>query len=224
MSAQQAAARARQEAERKLAAELGTAHRSMSGETRQRALVYDALTEGPIEGLVNGAASIFLDDVPLVDTDIYKQTNAINTTASVSAGSTTVTVATGALDFADVDGGTRKILIKGAGKQGSSIFSATAGTTTLTASSSWFTSGMASASMHAEGAARIQIEGAGEDGRPYVGYITAYTSGTSAQVSPPIATTVSGVSGAIDLVSVITAYNVGSNQVTITTAATTTVS
>ena len=85
----------------------------MSGETRQRALVYDALTEGPIEGLVNGAASIFLDDVPLVDTDIYKQTNAINTTASVSAGSTTVTVATGALDFADVDGGTRKILIKG---------------------------------------------------------------------------------------------------------------
>ena len=224
MSAQQAAARARQEAERKLAAELGTAHRSMSGETRQRALVYDALTEGPIEGLVNGAASIFLDYVPLVDTYIYKHTNAINTTASVSAGSTTVTVATGALDFADVDGGTRKILIKGAGKQGSSIFSATAGTTTLTASSSWFTSGMASASMHAEGAARIQIEGAGEDGRPYVGYITAYTSGTSVQVAPPIATTVSGVSGAIDLVSVITAYNVGSNQVTITTAATTTVS
>ncbi len=209
---------------RKAELEAAQSARSMSGETRQRAIAYDALSEGPIEGLVNGAASVFLDGVSLVNTDIYKKTSAINTTASVSAGSTTVTVATGALDFADVEDGTRKILIKGAGKQGTNVFSATAGTTTLTTSSNWFTSGMASGRMHAEGASRIQVEGAGPDGRPYIGYITAYTSETSVQVHPPIGTTVSNASGAIDLVSVIASYNVGSNQVTTTTAATTTVS
>ena len=124
---------------RKAELEAAQSARSMSGETRQRAIAYDALSEGPIEGLVNGAASVFLDGVSLVNTDIYKKTSAINTTASVSAGSTTVTVATGALDFADVEDGTRKILIKGAGKQGTNVFSATAGTTTLTTSSNWFT-------------------------------------------------------------------------------------
>ena len=198
--------------------------RSMSGETHQTAVVYDALSEGEIEGLVDGAASIYLNGTRLVDLDTYKSCNEIKTTASVSAGSTTVTVATGALDFADVEGGTRKIIIAGAGKQGSSLFSATAGTLTLTASSSWFTSGMASGSMMSEGSARIEVAGAGEDGRPYIGYITKFTSATSVQVYPEIGTTVSSATGKIDLVSAIASYNVGSNQVTTTTAATTTVS
>jgi len=198
--------------------------RSMSGETHQTAVIYDALSEGEIEGLVDGSASIYLDGTRLVDLDTYKTLNEIKTTATVSAGSTTVTVATGALDFADVEGGQRKILIKGAGKQGSSIFSATAGTTTLTASTSWFTSSMATGGMMTEGGGRIEIAGAGQDGRPYVGYITSHTSATSVQVYPEISTTVSGVSGGIDLVSVIASYDVANNQVTTTTAATTSVS
>ena len=200
--------------------------RSMSGETRQRATVFDALSEGEIEGLVNGDASVYLDGTPLVDTDVYKKINPIKTTASVSASSTTVTVAAGALDHIDTDSeaGDRTIRIQGAGKVGSSVFSATAGSNTVTASSSWFTSGMASASMSAEGAAVIEIAGAGPDGRPYVGFISRYISATEVNVHPQIETTVSGVNGHIDLVSVITAYNVGSNQVTITTAASTTVS
>ena len=198
--------------------------RSMSGETHQTAVVYDALSEGEIDGLVDGDASIYLDGTRLVDLDVYKTCNDINTTASVSAGSTTVTVASNALNDADTSTGTRKIIIKGAGKQGSSIFSATAGTTTLTTSSSWFASSMASGDMMAEGAARIQIAGAGEDGRPYIGLIVQYTSATSVQVQPPISTTVSGVSGGIDLVSVIASYDAANNQVTTTTAATTTVS
>ena len=198
--------------------------RSMSGETHQTAVIYDALSEGEIEGLVDGSASIYLNGSRLVDLDTYKTLNEIKTTATVSAGSTTVTVATGALDFADVEGGQRKILIKGAGKQGSSIFSATAGTTTLTASTSWFTGSMATGGMMTEGGGRIEIAGAGQDGRPYVGYITSHTSATSVQVYPEISTTVSGVSGGIDLVSVIASYDVANNQVTTTTAATTSVS
>ena len=198
--------------------------RSMSGETKQTAVIYDALSEGEVEGLVNGAASIYIDGTRLIDLDVYKTCNEIKTSASVSAGSKTVTVGSGALDFADVEGGTRKILIRGAGAQGSSIFSATAGTTTLTSSSNFFTSSMASGTMMSESAGRIEIAGAGEDGRPYVGYITKFTSATSVEVHPAISTTVSGVSGGLDLVSVIAAYDTSNNQVTTTTAATTTVS
>ena len=83
--------------------------RSMSGETRQTAVVFDALSEGEIDGLVDGAASVYMDGTALVDLDVYKSISAIKTTASVSATSTTVTVAVGALDFADTTEGTRKI-------------------------------------------------------------------------------------------------------------------
>ena len=34
--------------------------------TAQTAVIYDALSEGPIEGLVNGAASIRLDKNPVI--------------------------------------------------------------------------------------------------------------------------------------------------------------
>ena len=198
--------------------------RSMSGETRQTAVVFDALSEGEIDGLVDGAASVHMDGTSLVDLDVYKGITAIKTTASISAASTTATVAVGALDFADTTEGTRTILIKGAGKQGSSLFSGTAGGTTLTASSSWFTSGMASTGIMSEGASRLEIAGGGLNGKPYVGFISKYTSTTSVEVSPPFTTTISGATGGIDLVSQIASYNAGSNQVTTTTAATTTVS
>jgi predicted phage tail protein len=198
--------------------------RSMSGETRQTAVVFDALSEGEIDGLVDGAASVYMDGTSLVDTDVYKGISAIKTTASISAASTTATVAVGALDFADTTEGTRTILIKGAGKQGSSLFSGTAGGTTLTASSSWFTEGMASTGIMSEGASRLEIAGGGLNGKPYIGFISKYTSATSVEVSPPFTTTISGATGGIDLVSQIASYNAGSNQVTTTTAATTTVS
>ena len=198
--------------------------RSLSGETRQTAVIFDALSEGEIDGLVNGAASVYLNGTSMIDLDVYKGVSAIKTTASISAGSTTATVAVGALDFADTTEGTRTILIKGAGKQGSSLFSGTAGGTTLTASSSWFTSGMASNGIMSEGASRLEIAGGGLNGQPYIGFISKYTSATSVEVSPPFTTTISGATGGIDLVSQIASYNAGSNQVTTTTAATTTVS
>ena len=42
------------------------AYTTQGKSTAQTAVIYDALSEGPIEGLVNGAASIRLDDNPVI--------------------------------------------------------------------------------------------------------------------------------------------------------------
>ena len=94
--------------------------RYRSGETQAKAVVYDALSEGPIEGLANGSAGIYLNSTPLVNKGEYKKFEAIKTTCTVSASSTTVTVATGAIDDIDTTLGTRVVQIVGAGKQGTS--------------------------------------------------------------------------------------------------------
>ena len=45
-----------------------------SDSEKQSAVVYDALSEGPIQGLVNGPASIMMNGVPLME----KDTNFLN--------------------------------------------------------------------------------------------------------------------------------------------------
>ena len=197
--------------------------RYRSGETQAKAVVYDALSEGPIEGLANGSAGIYLNSTPLVNKGEYKKFEAIKTTCTVSASSTTVTVATGAIDDIDTTLGTRVVQIVGAGKQGTSMFDCTAGDPTVTSNSSWFASSMATATAFKEGAGILRISGAGPDGTDYVGRIVRYTSATEVEVLPAPATTVANQTGGIDHVTTIASYAVASNQFTLTTAAVTAV-
>ena len=45
--------------------------RYKSGETESRAVVFDAISEGEIQGLVNGEASVYLNDTPIIPTLSY---------------------------------------------------------------------------------------------------------------------------------------------------------
>ena len=74
----------------------------------QTAVVYDLLAEGPIEGLANGLASIYYNDVPLVDTTGHEIIKGREFTATATANNTTITHNTigtiGALELGNVTG------------------------------------------------------------------------------------------------------------------------
>ena len=189
----------------------------------QSAIVYDLISEGPIDGLVNGANSIYLNDIPLVDKEVQDIIGPRFVTCTTTASSTTVTLASGDLpdvstlpDVADLSAaGTRVITIIGAAAAGSAIASGTSGNSTVTTSSSFFTS----ASIVKQGSQqKIRIAGAGPDGSTYVGVIKSVTSATEAEVFPELAKTVSSANISVDLVSAISSYDYANDQITLATA------
>ena len=98
----------------------------------QVALVYDILSEGEIEGLSDGLASVFLNDTPLIDklaNEIVKsRTTTVNTTANNTTISSSVFGEIGALSHNDLTGlnlGPRLVLIE-KGHSTTSTASATA--------------------------------------------------------------------------------------------------
>ena len=61
-------------------------------ESNQVGIVYDLLSEGPIEGLVDGASSVYLDGVPIQAEGEGRASNSLTTTGSISASSTTLNI------------------------------------------------------------------------------------------------------------------------------------
>ena len=183
-----------------------------SPDKRQFAVVYDILSEGPIEGLSNNLASIFLNDVPFVDpgvNDIIKPRKiVVNTTANSTTISHAQIGEIGNLTLNNKSGlslGGRTVTIEGAGGSGSSIASMTAGTYTVTTSSAFFTTAMATKA--AVMPDYLRISGAGANGTDLVTKINNIASSTSATVTNHGVTTVSNADISVDFNARITAIS-----------------
>ena len=102
----------------------------------QSGIVYDLISEGPIEGLVNGASSIYLNGTAMRDAQTTDAQKAFRTTGSISGSSAVLTVPDGVLDDIDTDTDQfRYVTIYGAGTQPSGItFSMSAGSPRIEAS------------------------------------------------------------------------------------------
>ena len=183
----------------------------VSNTSEQTAVVYDLLSEGPIEGLVEGAASIYLNGIPIINESQNKLWGA-STSRDVSYNASTgvVTDNTSTM-FVDrnSDEGTYYILIAGAKKQGSGIATTTADSKTVTTSTAFFASDdeRFKANTTFLLSQYVVIKDAGANGADYIGYITEFTSSTEVTVHPPVPTTVSGKDIEIDLVDAISSFS-----------------
>ena len=104
--------------------------KTRSGVRAQTAVIYDLLSEGPIEGLVDGVASIRLNDNPVANsTNATKISPQQTFDAGYVAASGVITDnSTGNIfSGASTADGTRQILVAGASKRTTSSINCTAG-------------------------------------------------------------------------------------------------
>jgi len=169
---------------------------------KQSAVVVDVLSEGPIKGLVDGASSVQLNGVPILD-PITKlsYSAAVSSNVSYTASSRTITDNNSTL-FANrgTADGTYKIQIEGGLKSASGLISTTAGLSTVTASSSFFAADQVSFNNESR---TLTIPGAGAGGSDYKGRIVQFINATSVSVEPAPSVSVSGANASIDLVGTI---------------------
>ncbi len=181
------------------------------GGDNQTAVVYDLLSEGDIEGLKNGPASIYFNGTPIIDpnSDAYKSLKNRRGTCTTTADSTTVTVSSGlAVNEIDLTDGVRIIQIMGAGDTLTGNGTNAGVTTTknnpiINTTASFFDSTDATTTNDGLGNVYIRIPGAGYDGHDYFGKIVVRNSATQAHVSPPVPTAVSYKTIVKDLVTTI---------------------
>ena len=168
----------------------------------QTVTIVDLISEGEIEGLVDGASSVYLDGTPLINSTDYSTVKSVRTYGSITAGDATLTVAASAgFDSTITDVG-RRIVVVGAGRGISSTISAAAGTTTIYDSAGGFTAADISIGGAGSGTT-FRIPGGGVNGSEWVGRIIAIVSANSATISRPIATEVTSGSLLSDLVTTV---------------------
>lgn len=203
----------------------GGALQSYTGQD-QYAIVYDLLCEGEIEGLVDGAASIYLNATPLMDADGNRLVGGVRLTGSITGGTNQLVLTSNALDSADPASLTDRIVtVNGAGTSiGGITFSTAAGSSLITASGAFFTGAMVSTGYFSPTGQWVTIRGAGPNGSDYYGRIIQVLSGTQAVVWPNVASSVSGATGFMNLVTTISSYNSSTNTLTLASNATTTIS
>lgn len=187
----------------------GSAAASDNPKSPQYAIIYDLLSEGEIEGLVDGVSSVYLNGTRLVSSSSRGNTNPITVTSGrFRTGNTTVTANSGNLS-ATV--GRYIVLHKGANT--SNTFSANVGEVRLRANS-FFVSSMGINPLFINSLApKIRIAGLGPDGREYVGTIQQVIDSNTAIVDIPFSRTATAQSGGIDLVS--TVVTASANSITI---------
>ena len=159
----------------------------------QVGVIYDLLSEGPIEGLVDTYSSIYFNGTPWIDpnSEAYKKQKSRRGLVTTTASSTTVnTDANFSLTEIDLTDGARYIHILGAGTNLTGNGSSTGATTTanngiITTSASFFASTDADNTTGGLGSVYIRIDGAGVNGTPHVAKVVKYNSATEAVVSPP---------------------------------------
>jgi len=175
---------------------------------RQTISVTDVISEGPIYGLVDGAASVFLNDdraVPLSEAgSFYSQSAAL---ATFTAGSTSVTISgAGANPIIQSDAGDKYLIVRGGhgqksvvatnGSAGTANYAITA-TLTTSDGSSFFNDAMISTPVDVDThvPARLGIVAAGGvgDGAFGEGWITKRTSNSVAEFVPGGASGPSGI-------------------------------
>ncbi len=197
-------------------------NRNFTGKETNAAVVFDAISEGEIVGLVNGDASIYFDDVPLRDGVSQIERGSFATISTTVAASAVVTLSDGALDNVDVTGSPKRLIhIYGAGKQGATsdpdiTFTCIAGDHTIVASAAFFTADMVKKTRQTNGAGMLRIVGAGfeELGSDLLTMITEFTDSTHVEVDVAPVTSVTAAAGGLDHISTIISYDPSNNQVT----------
>jgi len=167
----------------------------------QTAAVYDLISEGPIEGLVDGASSIYLDTSPIL-ANPYKNVYAKAAySLNIDFDSANLAITDNSANMfngADAAAGTQYVVIKDGKKLITTGLSGTANSTTLTAASSFFAAD--DISLAGLPPQRIRITGANEDGSTFVTTIEKFANATSVSLADPLPTTFSSKTGTIDKV------------------------
>ena len=169
----------------------------------QTAVVYDLISEGPIEGLVNGTDSIYLDKTAATIGSIGTKHNiAESLDVSFTASSLTIVDNVSSMfDGLSTNDGDRFITIAGAKKAITNGLSMAKGSSTVTAGSSFFNANDRYIPGTADGMKQyVTVAGAGVNGGVLRSEIIAFTSATSVQLALPAVTAVSNVSGTVDKV------------------------
>ena len=187
---------------------LGPGGLSVSGETRrQTAVIYDVLSEGPIEGLVDGVASIRLNDNPVANTTntgIIDPKHSFDGSYVASSGTITDNN-TNIFDGRSTVEGVRQIRIAGGKKKVTGTISTVAGNNIITSSSSFF----ASDDVVTPGVLEplIRIDGAALDGGQLIAGITQFINTSAIRVDTTPMTTASNTNAYVDLVDDIATYS-----------------
>ena len=178
----------------------------------QTAVVYDLVSEGPIEGLIDGAASVLINGAPAVS---YQYAESFSTRKGTDIAydsannKLTDNLATNVFDGLDTSDGVRQVLVVGGKKKGTAAVSTTAGSkivTTNTSIMSFASNDVQTAST--ELVPQLRIEGAGVDGGNFAATITEFINTAAVKVALAPATTVSNADCKIDLVDRIASYSV----------------
>ena len=176
-------------------------NRRRSPNQEQSVIVYDLISEGPIQGLINGASSIYLDTTQVLNNS-YKTSHNPKRSFDVSYNATTNTITdnTNSNMFAgwDSSNGTYKIRINGAKKALSGI-SVTAGSKTITSSG-----GFALDDVNKSYGQYLRIAEGGINKTEFVARISKFTSATSVEVDKMPEITATGLTGTIDLCGTVT--------------------
>ena len=189
--------------------------------TAQTAIIYDALSEGPIEGLVNGAASIRLDKNPVIG---ETNNNTFSPQRSVDSGytaSTKIVVDNNSpsiFEYSLTTDGTREIQIIGAAKKGINAGDTIAGNNIIRTDTSIMT--FASSDVYDATAhivpAYLRIDGAGPNGTQLATKITEFINTSAVRVDLAPAQTKSNTSLYLDLVDKVASYDADNNRATLT--------
>jgi len=175
-----------------------TRNRRRSPNQEQSVIVYDLISEGPIEGLINGASSIYLDTTQVLN-NAYKTSHNPKQSFDVSynASTNTITDNTGSSMFSGYNSsnGSYKVRIEEAKKTISGI-SITAGSKTVTSSGGFATNDVSKAYVSGQ---YLRIKEGGPNKTTLVCKITKYTSATSVEIDRMAEITASSLAGTIDL-------------------------
>ena len=165
----------------------------------QYAVVYDLISEGEIHGLVNGAASVYLNGTPLT-TEANKSSVSPIVSGNGTFTAASLTVSSNEVNLSGTSG--RIILLERGGKI-STAFTANAGDFRIRANG-FFTANMAiNPALLAAARPKLRITGMGAGGREYVGTVTQYIDANTAVVEPAISTSGINKAGGIDHIAIV---------------------
>ena len=188
---------------------------NLSGETKnQSAVVFDAISEGPIEGLKYQGASIKLNGDRAYSLGAYTA-KGISYSGNASYNSTSGVItdhnSPGFMKDSKLSHGTRKILIQGAAKNGTA--NTVSGNTTIIGTNIVF----ASSDLAEPGNLKpmVRIVGAGLDGADFASHITRFINTSAVEVAYAPSSNTTNATMTLDLIKTISAINTGNNTVTV---------
>ena len=184
----------------------------------QTAVIYDALSEGPIEGLVDDGASIKLGGNKAFnygDKDIVAILDATDVSYVASTGVVTDHNNPSFIDSANTSQGSRDVLIVGGSKRGT--INTSIGNTIISGASG-FT--FASSDVVPDGTKKllphIRITGAGPDGGEFTARVTEFINTSAVRVNLRPSKNTTNAVCKLDYVGTVSSYDPSNNRVTIT--------